>query len=93
MSDHFNVGDMVTIRQDLVVDERYNDTEFCEEMAPYRGRQVMITDVFEDELGYYYHIDDGERVFSYDGTMFVENQIILNDIDPSVLMEVLDDII
>lgn len=52
----YKIGDKVKVRSDLERERRYGGDTFVTEMLPWRGAEVMITD-----------IDDGEYLIAEDG--------------------------
>ena len=40
----YNIGDIVTVKSDLVIDASYNYVRFVDDMDKLRGRQVTISD-------------------------------------------------
>lgn len=87
----YQVGDSVLVRADLVIGEEYNDTRFVEEMAPYRGRHITISEVKHDGLGVYYKAK-GVGYYSWDPLMLVHEDIPVFDISADALLEVITDV-
>lgn len=48
------VGDVIRIRSDLVIGEKYDHLEFTEEMAHYAGRELVVTKIGNDAYGEFY---------------------------------------
>lgn len=55
----YKVGDMVRIRKDLMIFERYGKQTFVEQMEKYKGMPATISEVFSDT--YYIKEDKGEN--------------------------------
>lgn len=56
----YKVGDKVKIREDLEIDERYNELFFVKDMEKYKGKIATITRVSPIQRSYDIDIDDGE---------------------------------
>lgn len=63
------VGDIVRIRDDLVVDHKYNAVTFVSFMKKYRGKTAMITEVLGKDV---YHIDLDNNGWCWSTDMFLE---------------------
>lgn len=85
------VGDVVTVRSDLVVGNDYNHTEFTEEMNWLAGKQVTIRSVDSDQYGYYYYIENMYGVY-WDASMFIGQTDPTYDISSDALLEVLNNV-
>lgn len=62
------VGDKVKVREDLIVDETYDDIYFVEKMEMYKGKEVTINEVY----AYNYKIEEDNGRWSWVNDMFEE---------------------
>lgn len=69
------VGDRVKIRLDLDVDTRYEGVPFREEMHKLCGQYVTIDQVFDDEDGVSYYIEEDQNFYYWTDEMFENRRI------------------
>lgn len=62
----YKVGDKVKIREDLEVDERYNELFFVKDMEKYKGKIATITRLSPVQHSYDIDIDDGDWCWTDD---------------------------
>ena len=87
----YQVGDSVLVRTDLIVGMEYNGTRFVDEMAPYQGKYITISEVKHDGLGVFYKAK-GIGYYSWDPLMLVHEDPPVFDICPDALLEVIADV-
>jgi len=71
----YNVGDIVTIRKYLIINENYGDLTFVDNMINYLGKKVEISYVDDDET---YKLKDIDYYWWSD-EMFEDTVIIKTD--------------
>lgn len=50
----WQIGDIVRVRDDLIVDKKYEDWYFIDDMELYKGREFVVEDVeIEDDIRVY----------------------------------------
>lgn len=91
----YKVGDKVKIREDLKVDERYNELFFVKDMEKYKGKIATITRLSSIQHSYDIDIDDGDWSWTDDmlkacinnnTAMTVENLLNKTDVEKGGLI-------
>ena len=81
------VGDVVCVRDDLIVDKKYDEWYFVEEMLQYKGREFEIIDAEIDDGIEVYHLDNTNLKYGFTAAMLelIPQNIDLNDFERMLL--------
>lgn len=85
----FKVGDEIIVRDDLIVNEKYDDgCAFTKEMEKYKREKHIVTEVLERDCVARYHISASPHRWLFSESMVASSNESVH-IDDALLMEFL----